>query len=115
MALPNGDATMAAAGSGLSQPYMVPGLRKNSRQNYQLVRRMVSAGMVEASLDCICQVGLFVVTKRSGHQRLVVDCRLTKRGVRPTRLGGGLLAHGGCQLSCVSHLKGGFSASGVRL
>eukprot|EP00959_Pyramimonas_sp_CCMP1952_P300498 6285011-Pyramimonas_sp.AAC.1 len=57
------------------QPYMDAILRAQPRAYAGLVRRLHTAGMVTFSAAPREKCGLFFVRKKSGKQRMVIDCR----------------------------------------
>lgn len=57
------------------RPYTDPTLKNNSRKYAKLVHRALGTGLVELSLDCICELGIFFV-KKNDKIRLILDCRL---------------------------------------
>ena len=64
--------------------YHDPLLRKSSRSYSKLLRRMHSAGMLDFGSEApTSEVGLFAVAKKSGAQRMVVDCRQSNLHFRP--------------------------------
>ena len=62
-------------GSNLKRPYYDPCLRKRGIEYQQFVRRLHNANLIDFRLSIREEAGLFVVWKKSGKQRLVVDAR----------------------------------------
>ena len=53
-----------------------PVLRWNVRASSKFVRKMHGVGLVDCSLRCECELGVFFVHKKSGCKiRLILDCR----------------------------------------
>ena len=66
----------ASEASGLVRPFMDPGIRRCSRRYHNLLRKLEKHGILCYGLEAISFVGMFAVNKKSGKQRLVIDCRL---------------------------------------
>lgn len=61
---------------GLSAPYVDPVLKANKRKYAELCRRMDECGIIEYKEEVEENVGIFVVHKKNGKQRLIIDSRL---------------------------------------
>ena len=59
-----------------------PVLKRNVRAYSKFVRRLHGVGLVDYSLQCGCELGVFFVHKKSGKILLILDCR---RGLHPER------------------------------
>ena len=55
-----------------------PVLKRNVRAYSKFVRKMRGVGLVDYSLHCECELGVFFVHNKSGSKiRLILDCRRT--------------------------------------
>lgn len=73
--LQNQDAVRQVQEAGV-RVYHDPGLRRAPRRYARLIRRLIDSGMLEiVPGEVVACAGLFAVSKKSGRQRLVVDCR----------------------------------------
>lgn len=61
---------------GLSAPYVDPVLKASKRKYAELCRRMEECGIIEYKEEIEENVGIFVVHKKNGKQRLIIDSRL---------------------------------------
>ena len=70
-----GEVEAKLKGSSLKKPYYDPCLRKAGPEYQQFVRRLLDSNLIDFRLTVREQAGLFVVWKKNGKQRLVVDAR----------------------------------------
>ena len=64
--------------TGLTRPYMDPGLRSSPRKYRSLIKRLYDVHMLDVTVDdAECEIGLFAVPKKNLEQRLIADCRLS--------------------------------------
>lgn len=61
---------------GLTAPYVDPVLKASKRKYAELCRRMEECGIIEYREEVSEKVGIFVVHKKNGKQRLIIDSRL---------------------------------------
>ena len=60
---------------GVRCPYSDPLLKRCPRVYASFCRKLAELGLVEYRRECTERVGAFTVWKKSGRQRLVIDCR----------------------------------------
>ena len=70
-----GEVEAKLKGSSLRKPYFDPCLRKGGTEYQQFIRRLLQSNLIDFRLSVREKAGLFVVWKKSGKQRLVVDAR----------------------------------------
>jgi hypothetical protein len=61
--------------NGTPPVYSDPVLKNNPRKYAKFIKRCVKIGLVELTLDCEEELGVFFVSKKSGMIRLILDCR----------------------------------------
>ena len=67
--------------------YTDPRLERSDRLYHDFVRRLHTGGLItfrRAPHEVKSRVGVFVVNKKDGRQRIVIDCRATNRRFKPT-------------------------------
>ena len=55
--------------------YTDPLLKNNRRQYVQFIKRCKGIGLVDDSLACQWETGIFLLKKKNGRTRLILDCR----------------------------------------
>lgn len=73
--LTEGDVSRRQAMEGKARAYWSPELSGNYDNYVQLVRELHSRSMVTFDFSADCFVGIFVVKKKNGKLRLIIDCR----------------------------------------
>ena len=134
--LAEGDVRVLKAELGLKKPYVDPALRGSPKLYADFCRKLNASGLIEFRETFTEQVGAFMVWKKSGKQRLVIDARLanlhfgTPEKVSlatgatfanievdsgpPLEVGGVDIADAFYHLELIPELRGFFALPGVR-
>jgi hypothetical protein len=57
-------------------------LKQDYEAYVKLIRRLLEIGILRFDFGGACHVGIFVVAKKSGKQRVIVDCRMLNQRLR---------------------------------